>query len=224
LAESVVSAVNFIGLGARTQVAVLDLLTQMAPCSGAQGLVLSALLRLHFLAMNAFASGRQASPQGGRAADQDGLRYLDLFRDRFERWTEQLAQQAEEPGGPSRASRGQPVRANPSLVDAICLATATDTADGGGLIFGALIAALGPLDLPGDWSAGVCELLCADPPRDPLEAIVRTQLLFCHFKGVSQAAVVDSVPGEPSTAMLAARYQKIEGELERALSLWVHNR
>jgi hypothetical protein len=220
LAESVVSAASFIGLGTQTKVAVLDLLTQLAPCSGDQGLALSALLRLHFQAMNAFARGQLASPLEARAADQEGLQYLDLFRDRFERWSERLAQQAEEPG----AGRGQPARANLSTVDAICLATATDTADGGGLIFGALIAALHPLDLPGDWNAGVRQLLCTDPPRDPLEAIVRTQLLFCYFKGASLAAVVDSVPGEPNTAMRAARYQKIEGQLERALFLWRHNR
>jgi hypothetical protein len=224
LAEGLLPVVNFIGLGDRTPVAVFDLLTQLAPGSGAQGLALSALLQVHFQAMNAFARARQASPPGARAAEQAGLIYLELFRDRFEAWSEQLAQQAEEPGGPGQAGRGLPAHADLSTVDAICLATATDTADSGGLIFGALIAALGPLDLSRDWNTGVCELLCADPPRDPLEAIVRTQLLFCHFKGDSLAAVVGSVPGEPGTAMRAARYQQIKGQLGRTLSRWIRTR
>jgi hypothetical protein len=100
----------------------------------------------------------------------------------------------------------------------MCLMTGTDSPGAGSLIWLALYMALRYVCPEEGFEESLKELLLDEPPGDPLEAIVRSQILFCHFKASAYAEMDKHRPWATNSMTLSV--QKLSGELQEALDQW----
>lgn len=222
LLQALVPLVEFVGLGRETEGALSDLLCDIAPRTGEQGLLLGDFLTGHFRAMQLFAGQWNRPPVLATAEEAHALAFLEQALGPFQTLTRRVAEPASGPGqrpaGPALPGSARPAAG--ASVDPVLTATAASTARAADLIRGTLIGALRFCGLPGDWSDGVHQLLLAEPPADPLEALLRTQKIFCTLRTTSLAAPPGGGPGQLSGGQLVLRYQRLSGRLQLALDAW----
>jgi hypothetical protein len=111
-----------------------------------------------------------------------------------------------------------------STLDPVFQATAARTSREAELISCPLIEAMRPLALPGNWTDGVFALLADAAPREPVEALVRTQLILFQLKALSPPPANGHLSGEPEQHKRATRLGKTSLKLQKALALWIERR
>jgi hypothetical protein len=206
---------RYAGLEEETEEALHDLLTHMAPSNAQQGSAMCDFLHWHFLGMHFLARRGQSPPQEVAALEDQALECFDLSMESLDLLGKLISQSA-------WASSG--AHAPTSTLDPVFQATAARTSREAELISCPLIEAMRPLVLPGNWTDGVFALLADAAPREPVEALVRTQLILFQLKALSPPPADGPLSGEPEQHKRVTRLGKTSLKLQKALALWIERR